>query len=89
MIHLHTFHQALQLFIIFKQVGEGICLDPFLKGRSFNAGDTSRWGLGLGNGHGLDSLRLTRECTGDLVQNSSTAVKGQNGNSDCQERSKP
>jgi hypothetical protein len=88
MIHLQTFDQALQLFFIFKQVGEGIGLNPFLKGRSLNARDTSRWGLDLGNGHGLFSLRLTRECTGDLVENSSTSVKGQNGNSDCRERKK-
>jgi hypothetical protein len=87
MLHLHTFDQALQLFFIFKQVGEGIGLNPLLKGRSLNARDTSRWGLNLGDGHGLDSLRLARHCTCNLVQNSSTSVKGQNGNSDCKKRS--
>lgn len=85
MISLHTFDQALQLFFIFKQVGEGIGLNPFLKGRSLNARDTSRWGLNLGDGHSLD-FRLFRERTGDLEQNDSTSVKGQNGNSDCKKR---
>jgi hypothetical protein len=82
---LHTFDQALQLFFIFKQVGKGIRLNPFLKGRSLNARDTSRWSLDLGDGNGLDGLRLARKRTGDLVQNSDTSVKGQNGNSDCRE----
>jgi hypothetical protein len=80
---LQTFNQALQLFFIFKQVGEGIGLNPFLKGRSLNARDTSRRGLNLGDGGGLDRLRLARDRTGDLVQNGSTSVKRQNGNSDC------
>jgi hypothetical protein len=87
MICLQTFDQGRQLFFIFKQVGEGIGLNPFLKGCSLNARDTSRWSLNLGDSHGLN-LWLFRECTGDLVQNSSTSVEGQNGNGDCQERKK-
>jgi hypothetical protein len=82
---LQAFDQALQLFFVFKQVGKGIGLNPFLKGLGLNAGDTSRWGLDLGDGLGLDSLRLARERTGDLVQNNGASVKGQNGNGDCQE----